>query len=429
MEIKIGLLGLGTVGSGAFKIINSRKNLIKEKTGYEVNIKKILVKHLNKQRGINGIERILTVNIDDIIYDKEIKIVIEAIGGTSPTYEYIKKALYAGKHVITANKELIAKHGVELYSLAKEFKVQLKYEASVAGAIPIIHQIEKLNVTDNINYICGIVNGTTNYILTQMINKQCSFLEALKQAQILGYAESNPDNDIKGYDALYKLVILIRKVFGANIKVNSIYRRGIDEIKEEDIEYFKKLNYTVKLLAWAKNVNGNIYAGVEPVLINNDNVLSHINDVKNAVIVRGDNFGEYIFIGKGAGQLPTGDAIVSDLLNILFGFNINEEITKETKYVYNNNLTNTYYIRLKIKSKFSLKNLFTIFSDNGISFINQIYENNTFIAIFIADKSDIDSLKEVLENSKFINIESFYKVLMNENDGSKLEKVESSIVV
>lgn len=416
MEVKIGLLGFGTVGSGVYKLVTSRKQYIKEKTGFYPEIKKILVKHPDKPRKVDNVDKLLTTDADEILCDRDISIIIEVIGGIDPAYDYVKKAITYGKHVITANKELIAKYGDELNEMAEANGVFLKFEASVAGAIPVIHQIDRLKITDDINFVGGIINGTTNYILTQMMEKGIKYEEALADAQKLGYAESNPDNDVKGFDALYKLVILIRKAFDAVIPVDSILRCGIDEIKSDDIYYTGKWGYKIKLFAWAKRRYNGICAGVEPVLIEADSLLAQVDGVNNAVILKGDSFGEYIFTGRGAGQMPTGDAVAADLIDVLLNYNIKGNPTAKLIPAFNGSFTDVFYIRLKLPHKVHIKNVLKFFTDNGASFIESIYEGSTYAAVFKLINNDINRFIESLENKKACVVESLLKVLYDNNE-------------
>ncbi|SHE74981.1 homoserine dehydrogenase [Thermoanaerobacter uzonensis DSM 18761] len=426
MKIKIGLLGLGTVGTGVYKLITSRGGHIRESTGVYPEIKKILVKNLNKPRKVK-VEGLLTQNAEEILKDKEIKIIIEAIGGISPAYEYVKEALASGKHVITANKELIAKHGEELNEIAEKNRVFLKCEASVGGAIPILHQIDRLKITDEIDFVGGIINGTTNYILTKMTTEGRSYKEALKEAQQLGYAEANPDYDVKGFDALYKLAILMRKVFNINVPVNSITRKGIDEITTQDLNYINKWGYKIKLFAWGKKVKDGIFAGVEPVLVEENNILSRINDVNNAIILRGDSFGEYVFVGKGAGELPTGDAVVADLIDILLNYDIKDNKRIDFLPIRQGSFTDTFYIRLETHKEniLSLKKVLKFLKEQKVSIVESSYENGTFTAI-VKMKKSVETFTEKLE--KITEIKTIFKVLQ-EDITEEVSKFEDFVEV
>ncbi|AIS53013.1 homoserine dehydrogenase Hom [Thermoanaerobacter kivui] len=429
MTVKIGLLGLGTVGTGVYRLITSRGGHIKESTGFYPEIKGILIKNLNKPRKVN-VQGLLTQNAEEILKDKEIKIVIEAIGGVHPAYEYVKEALSEGKHVITANKELIAKHGEDLNEIAEKNGVFLKCEASVGGAIPILHQIDRLKITDEIDFVGGIINGTTNYILTQMSTKGKSYEEALIEAQELGYAELNPDYDVKGFDSLYKLIILMRKVFNVNVPVNSITRSGIDGITKEDINYIAKWGYKIKLLAWGKKVKDNIFAGVEPVVVEESNILSKVSDVNNAIILKGDSFGEYVFVGRGAGELPTGDAVVADLLDVLLNYNIKGNNVAKFLPVSEGSFTDTFYIRFKMHKGdiLNLQEILNFFKREGALILESSYENDIFVAV-IRVKANINAFVKKIKDEKIAEIKAIYKVLQEDIDEGQLKEFEDLVEV
>ncbi|MBE3578941.1 MAG: homoserine dehydrogenase [Caldanaerobacter subterraneus] len=418
MKVKIGLMGLGTVGTGVFKIVNSRGRYIKESTGFYPEIKKVLVKDLHKKRKVDA-AGLLTNDPREILEDEEIKVVIEAIGGISPAYEYVKKALLSGKHVITANKELIAKYGEELGSIAAEKGVYLRCEASVGGAIPILHQIDRLKITDEMDFIGGIVNGTTNYILTKM-GEGKSYKEALNEAQELGYAEANPDYDVKGFDATFKLGILVKRVFGVSVPVEIIPRKGIEEIKEGDVERAKEWGYEFKLFAWAKKFKNYISAGVEPTLIPENSLLSKVKGVNNAIILRGSSFGEYVFIGRGAGELPTGDAIVADLIDILINYKLGSKSEVTGVNFREESFTDTFYIRLKLKKDnvYGLKEVLKLIKRNWVSIEKSSFGGNSFTAI-VKVNGTVEGLKEQLE--KVAVLEAVFKVLPEENFKEKSE--------
>lgn len=317
MHIKIGLLGFGTVGTGLYKLLELRREKIRKNTGFDVSIEKILVRDPLKERNVLFEKSLLTTDANDILYDDNIDIVVEAMGGVYPAKEYLEKAIINGKDVITANKELIAKHGLELLKLAEKSGVGLKYEATVAGAIPIIRQIKQFTITDDIDYIGGILNGTCNFILTQMSDNKWDYETALKEAQRLGYAEADPSYDVRGYDAMFKLKILIREIFDVELEVGDIQVKGITDISRSDIELAEKNGRKIKLYAWAQKEGDKIVAGVGPKAFDNNDIFSKINGVENAVLIKGDGFGRQLFIGYGAGQMPTGDAVLSDVLDTI----------------------------------------------------------------------------------------------------------------
>ena len=266
-KVKIAILGFGNVGTGVWKILHENKKEIMKRSNYEIEVTKILVKDINKKRDIVVAPGILTNNIDDIINDESIKIVVELIGGSSEAKDYMIRAMKAQKHIVTANKLVIANWSKELFKVADAENVLFYYEASVAGGIPIIREINESLTANRIEQIVGIINGTTNYILSKMTLDGSSFDEALKEAQDKGYAESDPTSDVDGYDAVYKLAIMSSLAFGTEVDHDCIYREGIRNISAVDIEYAKKFGYTIKLLAIAKEVNNKLELRVHPTLI------------------------------------------------------------------------------------------------------------------------------------------------------------------
>jgi len=413
MSVRIGILGFGTVGMGVYKLIENRKDYILKYTGKNVEIKKILIRNLEKPREIN-VKELLTCDIDEILNNKEIELIIEAIGGVDPAYDFVKMAITLGKHVITANKELLAKHGDELFKLAEKRNVYLKYEASVGGAIPIIHQVDRLKVTNNFDFIAGILNGTTNFILSKITENDMNFNEALIEAQKLGFAEANPEYDLKGFDTVYKLAILIRKAFDIKANVFDISRKGIDEISEKDIKDIEKWGYKIKLLGWCKKIDNGVITGVEPVLVGKNNILSHIGGVNNAIILRGDGFGEHIFIGKGAGESPTSDAVVADLIDILLNYNIKESDLKHSFKIYEGSFTDTFYIRLDMgKSEIkNLKDILKFLNKEKVKISYSSFSDDKFSAIIKVNES-INKLKDKIQNKQGIKLKTIFKVMEN----------------
>ncbi|MGX9757828.1 homoserine dehydrogenase [Clostridioides difficile] len=308
-KVKIGILGYGTVGSGLIDIIDNNK----EKRNIE--IVGILVNNLEKHKE-KKYSNIITNNIDDI-FEKDIDILVEVMGGLEPTLSYIKKALNNKIHVVTANKDLLAECGDELAKLASENKVSIKFEASVAGGIPVLKPIIESLEGNNIDSINAILNGTTNFILSKMYDEDLSYDMALKQAQELGFAEANPESDVLGYDAARKLSILSTLAYDNRVYWKDVYLEGITDIDEKDIEYAKKLNCKIKLIGQSKYENDKVSAFVRPVLVEKDNILARIDNEFNAVIVNGDSVGEVSFVGKGAGSLATGSAVYSDVIDII----------------------------------------------------------------------------------------------------------------
>ncbi|GAB6098649.1 homoserine dehydrogenase [Halanaerocella petrolearia] len=313
-EIKVGLLGCGTVGSGVYKILQDNEESIANKAGAKLTVNKVLVKDTSKELPVKVEQQLLTDDFEDILNDPEIEIVAELIGGVHPAKEFVLRSLESGRSVITANKELIAKHGNEILSAADENGVDIYFEASVGGGIPIISPLKEDLAGNKVTKIMGIVNGTTNYILTKMDQEGAEFKEVLEQAQELGYAEADPTSDIEGYDAAYKLAILASIGFESRVDIDQVYVEGITDITEEDISYAKELGYKIKLLAIGKEEDG-VEVRVHPTLIPASHPLASVNDVFNAVFVEGDAIGEVMFYGPGAGQMPTGSAVVGDIIS------------------------------------------------------------------------------------------------------------------
>lgn len=314
--INIGLLGFGNVGSGVYKIISDLNEKLGMETGYKPNIKKILVSNLNKTR-LNVDSSLFTDNVTEILEDDDISVVIELIGGLEQAREYINIALKNGKHVITGNKLAIAKTGNEFFEEAIKNNVLFLHEASVAGGIPIISGINEELIGNDIKKIAGIINGTTNYILTKMGKEGLSYTEAVKGAQDLGYAEADPTSDVEGDDPMYKIAILSTLAYNSNIKIEKIYKEGITKIEAIDFEEADKLGYTIKLLAVSEKNNSEISLRVHPALISKNSPLAGVNDAFNAVLVDCSNLGKTMFYGAGAGSLPTASAVVADLCKIM----------------------------------------------------------------------------------------------------------------
>ncbi|MCT4617804.1 MAG: homoserine dehydrogenase [Marinisporobacter sp.] len=315
-HIKIGVLGLGNIGKGVWNIIENNRNKVENYVESSIEIKKILVRDINKNRDISVPKEILTTNPKDIIQDPEIDIIVEVVGGIDTAFEYIKESFENGKHVVTANKAVIATHGDTLHKLAKEHGVILRYEASVGGGIPIINTLTKSLSANQFDEIVGIINGTTNYILTQMSDFGMDFDEALKLAQEKGYAEADPTSDIEGEDVAFKLSILISVAFGIRIEPKDIPREGITRISKKDIEYASQLGYKIKLFATAKKEENDFEFYVHPTLIPMNHPLASVSNEFNALFIRGNAVGELMLYGKGAGSMPTGSAVVGDILEV-----------------------------------------------------------------------------------------------------------------
>lgn len=313
-EIRVALLGVGTVGGGVVKLIERQKEEIPFKTGAIVKLAKVLVRDITKKRA--GIDQnLLTDQWKDIVQDETIDIVIEVMGGIEPARTYILEALQAGKNVVTANKDLIAEYGNELLDAAKNNGCDLLFEAAVAGGIPIIRPLKQCLAGNYIEEVMGIINGTTNYILTKMTEDGMEFEEALAMATKLGYAEADPTADIEGLDAGRKIAIMASSSFHTRVKFSDVYTEGITKITSKDIEYAKEMDCVIKLLGVARNTETGVEARVHPMLIPNTHPLATVRDSFNAVFVRGDAVGDAMFYGRGAGELPTASAIMGDLID------------------------------------------------------------------------------------------------------------------
>ena len=338
-ELNIALLGLGTVGSGVVKIIEENRQQIKDTINKDIVIKHILVRDKSKKRPLNISQYHLTEDINDILNDNSIDIVVEVMGGIEPTVDWLRTALKNKKHVITANKDLLAIHLKLLEDLAEENGVALKFEASVAGGIPIVNAINNGLNANNISKFMGIFNGTSNFILSKMTHEQTTFKDALEEAQRLGFAEADPTDDVEGVDAARKVVITSYLSFNQVIKLNDVKLVGISDITLADINAASALNYKIKLIGKGTYENGYVNASVEPTLIHKNHQLAAVENEYNAIYVIGDAVGDTMFYGKGAGSLATGSAVVSDLLNVALFFESNlhtlpphfELKTEETK--------------------------------------------------------------------------------------------------
>ena len=310
--IKIAVLGYGTVGSGVVEVIQTNQELINKRVGEELEIKYVL--DLRDFPG-SPAEHLIVHDFEQIVNDEEVKIVVEVMGGTGVAYEFTKRSLLAGKSVVTSNKALVAAHGAELLAIAKERNINYLYEASVGGGIPIIRPLTSSLTGDKILEITGIVNGTTNFMMTKMYNENADYDAVLKEAQALGYAERDPSADVEGHDACRKIAILSSIISGKLVDFEDIYTEGITKISDIDFKYAKELGYSVKLLASSKNVDGNLYAMVSPVMISPEHPLFTVNGVINGIHVNGNMVGDVMFIGAGAGKLPTASAVVSDIID------------------------------------------------------------------------------------------------------------------
>jgi len=354
--ITIGFLGCGNVGGGVWRLLSSFSRDIAHRTGLRFQVKRVLVRDVSKNRGIDFPEGVLTDRVEDVLEDPDISIVLEFLGGEEPAHRWITAALEHGKTVVTANKVAFALHWHELQKAAKAHGVGLYYEAAVCGAIPIIHSLEESLQANRIHYLYGIVNGTTNYILTRMSREGAEYADVLRDAQRLGLAEPDPSSDVEGLDAAYKLSILASLAFHGRVPFESVYVEGITDIQAEDIRCGQELGYTLKLLAIAKRDGLKVETRVHPTFIRNEHPMANISDAFNAVFLHGHACGDMMFMGRGAGDLPTASAIVSDLVRAAsaehhlyptFENDLNPTVALEN----NRDWQTAFYVRVKAVDK------------------------------------------------------------------------------
>lgn len=379
--VKVGLLGFGTVGGGVYQIIKNHQEELRHRVGSGIEVKKILVKNEEKQRSVQIESELLTTHIEEILQDSEIDIVIEVMGGIEESKTYILEALTHKKHVITANKDLMALYGGELLAVATENGCDLFYEASVAGGVPIIRSLVDGLASDRITKMMGIVNGTTNFILTKMTKELADYETVLKEAQDLGYAESDPSGDVDGLDAARKMVILSQLGFHMKFSLNDVFVEGISKIKQEDIEYANQLGYTIKLLGIAQRDNGEVEISVQPALLPNEHPLSSVNNEYNAVYVYGEAIGETMFYGPGAGQFPTATSVVSDLVavvrNMHLGVNGQHAILPhyDTQLKSADTIFSKFFLRFHVRDQAgAFSRITALFAENGVSLEKLIQE-------------------------------------------------------
>ncbi len=380
-SIGIGLMGLGVVGGQVVKVLTEKAEELAEKVGCPLVLRrvKVLPEDLSRSQARHMPAQLFTTDEEEFFQESGIDVVVEAIGGESPALEYLRRAISNGKHVVTSNKEVIAKHGIELLNLAQEHRVGLLYEASVGGGIPLIAPFKHDLVANEISGIYAIINGTTNYILTKMAREGMDFAAALKLAQELGYAEANPENDIEGIDANYKLAILASLAFQSQVKPEDVYCEGISRLASRDFRYARELGFTIKLLAIAKQGNGSIEARVHPVFIPEYSFLAKVDGVYNAVLVEADLAGRVLFFGEGAGAKPTSSAVVADIVSsarkIVMGIGSKSlrklESGKNIKPM--DEIETQYYVRLSAADQPGvLAQIAMVFGDNMISISSAI---------------------------------------------------------
>lgn len=415
-KLRLGLIGLGTVGSGVYKSAMEFDNL---------EIVKIAVRNLNKPRSVDVPPEKLTDNPYDVVTDPNIDVVVELMGGVEPAWDYIKTALKNGKHIVTANKELLAKRGEELFNLSEEHNRVVLYEAAIAGGIPIIMPIKTILAGNKIHKIQAILNGTTNYILTKMDMQGASYEEILKEAQALGYAETDPSGDVEGFDAAYKITTLATIAFNSRIKFENVYREGITKIRKEDIKKADELGYKIKLIASATiDENDNADARVHPILVPKHKMLAHIDYVTNAVEMSGHPIGSIVLSGPGAGEFPTASSVMGDILSIAREYKTTEYLLpmmrchhhSTAKPVKIEDTYNKYYISIKAPNAIGvIAKIGTICANKHISLSSIVQKgiesDNTADITVITDKCLERSIREIVEELDECTINSIIRVM------------------
>lgn len=424
-NVSIGLLGLGVVGSGVIQLINDYQEDLVHQLGCGVDVKSVLVRNIEKARQINIDEAILTTDPDDVLNNPEIDVIVEVMGGVEEARTYILKAFAAKKHIITANKDLIALHGPELEAAASENCCDLFYEASVGGGIPLLRGLTDGLVSDRIQQVMGIVNGTTNYILTKMDTEGASYESALKEAQDLGFAESDPTADVEGLDAARKMVILARLAFLTDVELDDVEVSGISNLSQSDLQYGKKLGYTMKLIGFASRNDQNIEVSVQPTLLSDKHPLAGVKNEYNAVYVNGEAVGETMFYGPGAGSLPTATAVMADVVAAIKNMRLGVNGQQFVKPRFKKEITpadqrfSQYYVRLHVKDEVGAFAVISdLFNKMEISFerILQTPSSKTELAeiVLITHKTSLLTFKKALEKLNDLSVvetvKSYFRV-------------------
>ena len=414
-RIEIGILGMGNIGSEFVEILQKQTAEIEQASNKKIQISKILVSNLNKKRNTGVNDNVLTTNPDEIFKNENISIVIELMGGVDPAFEYVSKCLDSKKSVITANKDLIATHGKSLFQKAKSNNVSILFEAAVASGTPIISTLIRDLSYSNINSIRAIINGTSNFILSEMEEKNTEFDDALQLAQKLGYAEPDPTNDVEGYDARYKLAILSSLSFNTEIEYNKLYVEGISNIDSIDFQYAKELGYSIKLLAIAEKDKNNILARVHPTMIDSNSPLAKISGAMNAVEIKENLLGTVIIQGPGAGPSPTSSGLLSDLINILKNSNnvlpSTPSLNNKFKVLNIDYLESRFYLRFIVKDKAGvLSKMSNILGEENISIASVIQKENVNLddnyadLVFMTYKCTQSSVNKALEKISKLSI-------------------------
>lgn len=416
-KIKIGLLGLGTVGTGVYKLIRMRSDVMEQTVGAQLEIKKILVHNKNKKReGVD--ESILTDDWKEIIEDEEIQIIIEVIGGMEPAKTMIMEALRAGKNVVSANKDLIAEEGRELFDAAREYGKDFLFEAAVAGGIPIIRPLKQCLAANEISDVLGIVNGTTNYILTKMFEDGMEFDDALKRAQELGYAEADPTADVEGLDAGRKVAIMASIAFHSRVVFSDVYTEGITKITAADIAYAKEFDSVIKLLGVARNAVDGIEVGVYPVMLSKDHPLASVRESFNAVFIHGDAVDDAMFYGRGAGEMPTASAVVGDVIDVArdLMYNCTGRISctcyRQIPVKNFGEVQNKFFLRMQVENRPGvLARIAQVFGEHKVSIARVVQKNahsDRAELVIVTEKVKERHMKDATEELK--QMESIYEI-------------------
>lgn len=428
-NINVGIIGLGTVGKGVYTLLSKYKSDLEFQVGAPIHLKKILVSDVNKLRIIDKEEvpkELLTDNFEDLLNDDDIQIIIEVMGGVTTAKTYIEKALQKGKTVITANKDVLALHGVEFNQIATDNGCDLFFEASVGGGIPIIRGLVEGLASDRILRIMGIVNGTTNYILTKMTNEHLDYDVALKAAQDLGFAEPDPTGDVEGLDAARKMVILSSLGFSMPITLDDVYVHGISQVSSVDIEFAKSLGYIIKLIGLAQIENGAVEVSVQPTFLPKEHPLAAVNNEYNAVYLCGEAVGQTMFFGPGAGSLPTATAIISDLISAVkrlqLGIRGNHLISFKNKPIMKkeDQIVAKFYLRLTVSDQVGVLNQITsVFANEKLSFESVVQKpalrtdeaQLIIITHEVVLANYVSALRQLKQLEQIKKIESSYRVV------------------
>lgn len=395
--LNVAVLGYGTVGSGVVEVIKTNQDIVNKNAGQEINVKYVLDL---RDFPDDPVQEILVHDYNVILEDPEVDIVAEVMGGINPAYGFVKSALEKGKSVVTSNKELVAAHGAELLETAKENNVNFFFEASVGGGIPVIRPLIEALTADDITEITGILNGTTNYILTKMSEEGLPFDEVLKVAQDMGYAERNPEADVEGYDACRKIAILSSLVCGRQVDYQDIHTEGITKITDKDIKYAKAMDCTIKLFGTSKIIDGKVFSMVAPFIVTKDHMLGNVSDVFNGILVNGNMLGEIMFYGKGAGKLPTASAVVSDMVDAAKNIKRNKPVNwKQEKIEVMDVLDYECRIFARVRAtKEEIENVFA-----NVTYVE--LENVTDEVAFVTEK-----ISERLFEEKIAGLDLIYRI-------------------